>query len=82
MKNLYNIVPLMIVPTSFNSIKEHEWEQRGVNIVCYANHMLRSSYPAMQRVAESILKHSRSLEATDDCLSINEILALKLLFFE
>jgi len=69
-------VPLMVVPTSFNSITEKEWEERGVNIVCYANHMLRSSYPAMLKVAESILKHGRSLEASDDCLSIKEILEL------
>ena len=36
-------VPLMVVPTSFNGITEQEWEAKGVNIVCYANHMLRSS---------------------------------------
>ena len=50
--------------------------ERGVNIVCYANHMLRSSYPAMVKVAKSILENGRSLEADDDCLSIKEILEL------
>jgi phosphoenolpyruvate phosphomutase len=69
-------VPLMVVPSSFNSVTEMEWENRGVNIVCYANHMLRSSYPAMLKVAQSILKHGRSLECSDDCLSIKEILEL------
>jgi phosphoenolpyruvate phosphomutase len=64
------------VPSSFNSVTEIEWENRGVNIVCYANHMLRSSYPAMLKVAQSILKHGRSLECSDDCLSIKEILEL------
>lgn len=69
-------VPLMVVPSSFNGVTEKEWEERGVNIVCYANHMLRSAYPAMLTVAQSILKHGRSLECDDDCLSIKEILEL------
>jgi len=73
---LPRVVPLKVVPSSFNSVTENEWVDRGVNIVTYANHMLRSSYPAMLKVAESILKHGRSLEASDDCLSIKEILEL------
>jgi len=73
---LSKIVPLKVVPSSFNGVTEDEWVDRGVNIVTYANHMLRSSYPAMLRVAESILKHGRSLEASPECLSIKEILEL------
>jgi phosphoenolpyruvate phosphomutase len=73
---LSTTVPLMVVPSSFNGVTEQEWIDRGVNIVCYANHMLRSAYPAMLNVAESILKHGRSLECADDCLSIKEILEL------
>ncbi len=69
-------VPLMIVPSSFNSVKESEWEERGINIVCYANQMLRSAYPAMIEVAMSILKNKRSLESSDKCISIKEILNL------
>ncbi len=73
---LTRTVPLKVVPSSFNSVTEDEWVERGVNIVTYANHMLRSSYPAMLKVAQSILKNGRSLEATDHCLSIQEILEL------
>lgn len=73
---LPNKVPLMIVPTSFNEVTEAEWEKRGVNIVCYANHMLRSSYPAMQKVAQTILENGRSSECDDLCMSIKEILEL------
>jgi phosphoenolpyruvate phosphomutase len=75
-KLLDNGVPLMVVPSSFNSVSEDEWQERGVNIVCYANHMLRSAYPAMLDVAKSILINKRSLEASDKCISINEILNL------
>jgi phosphoenolpyruvate phosphomutase / 2-hydroxyethylphosphonate cytidylyltransferase len=73
---LPKVAPLKVVPSSFNGVTEDEWVDRGVNIVTYANHMLRSSYPAMLKVAESILKHGRSLEASDNCLSIKEILEL------
>ncbi len=73
---LNRTVPLMVVPSSFNDVTEKEWEKRGVNIVCYANHMLRSAYPAMLAVAKSILKHGRSLESTDNCMSLKEILEL------
>jgi len=73
---LPHTVPLKVVPSSFAHVTEEEWVDRGVNIVTYANQMLRSSYPAMLKVAQSILKHGRSLEAADDCLSIKEILEL------
>jgi phosphoenolpyruvate phosphomutase len=46
----------------------------GVNVVITANHMLRASYPSMLKVAKSILDNGRSLEAEDDCISLNEIL--------
>ena len=55
--------PLVVVPTSFNSVKVDEFKDRGVNIVIAANHMLRSSYPAMLNVAKSILENGRTLEA-------------------
>ena len=68
--------PLVVVPSSFNSVKEDELEKAGVNIVIYANQLLRSAFPAMQETAESILRHSRSLECDDRMLSIKEILNL------
>ncbi len=68
--------PLMIVPSSYTEVKESEWEKRGVNIVCYANQMLRSAYPAMLETAELILKKERAHEASKKCISINDILNL------
>ena len=66
--------PIVVVPTSFNSVTVEEFAEIGVNIVITANHMLRSAYPAMLKVAKSILSHGRSLEAEPDCMSIKEIL--------
>ena len=67
---------MQVVPSTFNSVTEDEWMSRGVNIVTYANHMLRASYPAMLNTARSILKNGRSKEATEDLMSINEIIHL------
>ena len=66
--------PLVVVPTSFNTVKINEFSEKGVNIVIAANHMLRSSYPAMLNVAKSILKNGRTLEAEPMCMSIKDIL--------
>jgi len=71
-----NRKPLVAVPSSYNIVTEEELIQHGVNIVIYANHLLRSAYPAMQETAKSILTHHRSKESEDKMLSINEILEL------
>ena len=55
-------VPLIAVPSSYNNVTEQELANRGVNIVIYANHLLRAAYPAMVKTAESILEHGRSLK--------------------
>lgn len=73
----YADVPIVVVPTTYNHITEEELASWGVNVVIYANHMLRSSYPAMLNCAKSILTHSRSKEAAAEyCMPIKEILEL------
>lgn len=69
-------VPLIVVPTTYNTITEEELAEAGVNIVIYANHLLRSAYPAMVKTAKTILKNHRAFETNDDCLPIKEILTL------
>lgn len=68
--------PLVVVPSSFNSVTEDELERAGVSVVIYANQLLRSAFPAMQQTAETILKNKRSLECDDNMLSIKQILEL------
>ena len=60
-------VPLVVVPTSYNQVYEEELSAKGVNIIIYANHMLRSEYPAMKKCMETILMHERGLEAEELC---------------
>jgi len=65
---------IIAVPTTYNHVKEKQLIDHGINIVIYANHLLRASYPAMQKAAEKILKFSRSLEVDKDICSIKTIL--------
>jgi phosphoenolpyruvate phosphomutase len=71
-----NRVPVVAVPTTYNSITEAELAAHGVKVCIYANHMLRAAYPSMLGVAESILQHKRSMEADADLLPVKEIITL------
>ena len=71
-----NVTPIVVVPTSFNGVREDEFAKHGVNIVIYANQLTRSGFPAMQNVAKTILENHRAKEADDMCMPIKEILTL------
>ena len=68
--------PLVVVPTSFHSVTEEEFRRRGINIVIYANQLMRSQVPAMQRTAQSILQHHRAMEADAALMPFQEIIRL------
>lgn len=68
--------PLIVVPTSFNSVTEDEFAKYGINIVIYANQLIRSAYPAMKQTAELILKNHRAQEADKFLMPIKEVISL------
>ncbi len=69
--------PIVAVPTTYGQFTEAELAEWGINIVIYANHMLRSAYPAMVKCAERILETTRCLEASEEyCMPIKQILNL------
>lgn len=68
--------PIVVVPSSFNSVTEAELAEHGVNIVIYANQLTRSAFPAMQQTAIDILKHHRAKEVDDRLMSIKQIITL------
>ncbi len=68
--------PLVVVPSSFNTVTEVELAEHGVNIVIYANQLLRAAFPAMQEVARSILLHHRAHEVDAQLLPIKEVISL------
>ena len=75
--NLFeNRKPLFVVPSSYSHVKEKILIDKGVNVVIYANHLLRAAYPAMMKTAKSILEKQRSFDIESELLSIKEILDL------
>ncbi len=71
-----NRPPLVVVPSSYNSIHENQLGEAGANVIIHANQLLRAAYPAMLKTAESILSNGRSLEADAQLLSINDVISL------
>lgn len=69
-------VPLVVVPTSYPQVTEAELVDHGVNMVIYANHLLRGAYPQMTKVAHTILEHGRALEAEPLLASVKETLSI------
>ena len=67
---------LVVVPTTFNKVTEEEFKARGVNIVIYANQLIRAGVPAMQNAAKMILENHRAKECDDMCMSIKDIITL------
>ena len=68
--------PVVLVPTSFNAVKEEQWKEKGANIIIYANQLMRAAVPAYRRTAESILEHHRAEECDSDLMPFREIIRL------
>lgn len=71
-KNTY----LVVVPTSFNSVTEEEFKQRGVNVVIYANQLMRATVPAIQNAANMILENHRAQECDSMLMPFKDIIRL------
>lgn len=68
--------PIVVVPTTYSSITEEELQKHGVNIVIYANQLLRAAFPAMESTAKCILKNHRSKEADENLMAVKKIITL------
>ena len=68
--------PIVVVPSSFNSVTEKELAEHGVNIVIYANQLTRSAFPAMEATAKDILRYHRAQEVDSRLMPIKQIITL------
>lgn len=68
--------PIVVVPTSFNQITEKELASHGVNIVIYANQLMRAAFPVMKQTAEEILRAHRAKEVDSKLMPFKEIIRL------
>ena len=67
---------LVVVPTSFNTVTEEDFKSRGVNVVIYANQLMRATVPAIQKAAETVLLNHRAKECDEFLMSFSEIIRL------
>ena len=75
-RSLDQVTPIVLVPTTFNSVYEEEWRTLGANIIIYANQLTRTGFPAMQDAAKTILTNHRAEECESKCMSIQDIITL------
>lgn len=68
--------PIVLVPTSFNSVTEEEWKERGANIIIYANQLMRAEVPAMQKAAQMILENHRAEECDEMLMPFKDIIRM------
>lgn len=69
--------PIVVVPSTYAQVTEDVLSSAGVNVVVYANHLLRAAYPAMKKTAERILECGRAQEATVElCMPIQEVVCM------
>ena len=70
------VTPVVLVPTSFNSVKEEEWKALGANIIIYANQLMRAQVPAIQQAARMILECHRAEECDQLLMPFRDIIRL------
>ena len=68
--------PIILVPTSFNSVTEEEWKARGANVIIYANQLMRAEVPAIQNAARIILECHRAEECDKILMPFKDIIRL------
>ena len=67
---------VVVVPTSFHSVTEEEFKRRGVNVVIYANQLMRATVPAIQNAARMILENHRAQECDRVLMPFKDIIRL------
>ena len=73
-KAVYQDIPVVIVPTTYNTVTEEELAAGGADIIIHANHLIRSAFPSMERVANEILKNGCSGCVNSLCMPIKQII--------
>jgi phosphoenolpyruvate phosphomutase len=69
--------PLVIVPTRYYSTPTQVFREAGINLVIWANHMVRAAIAAMQATAAEVHKGQTLVNVEDRIASVNEIFRLQ-----
>jgi phosphoenolpyruvate phosphomutase len=69
--------PVVIVPTTYYNTPTSAYEQAGVSLVIWANHLLRASIKAMQQTAQQIFQERAISSIEGQVVSVKEIFRLQ-----
>lgn len=69
--------PVIVVPTTYYRTPTQIFNEAGVSIVIWANHLLRSSIKAMQLTAAQIHKEQSLTSVEDKIASVHEVFRLQ-----
>ena len=75
-KNVYPSIPVMCVPSTYSKTYERKLFSSGINVIIYANQLLRASYFAMLKTAKKILLNQRAFESEKEITNIKDIINL------
>ena len=71
-----SVTPIVVESETCSCVREDELKEKGINLVVYANQLIRTGFPAMQKAANMILENHRAQECDEMCMSIQDILAV------
>ena len=77
MKHWKDTAPVVIVPTMYYDTPTEVFENAGVSLVIWANHMLRSSITAMQKTATEIYQSKSLKNIESQIVPVKEIFRLQ-----
>lgn len=69
--------PIVIVPTKYYSTPTEEFRKLGVNAVIWANHNLRASLTAMQKLSKQIQQDESLIGVENSIVSVDEIFRIQ-----
>jgi phosphoenolpyruvate phosphomutase len=69
--------PIVLIPTKYYTTPTVDFEQRKVNLVIWANHLLRASITAMRQTAERIRQDESLINVEPDVAPLQEVFRLQ-----
>ncbi len=69
--------PVIVVPTTYYSTPMEAFQEAGISLVIWANHMLRAAIGAMQEVANHIGEVGTARDLEDKIVSVKEVFRLQ-----
>ena len=70
-------IPIVVVPTNYNSVKIEELIQHKIKMTIYANQTLRASHASITKILDKMIKAENMIEIDKDISSMEDIFELQ-----